>query len=133
MEQKERYLALRIGMMPRDTNPYGVIFGGVILSYIDQAAHAGAQKFVSQQGWPNRPMVSVSMNAVEFHKPVLVGDEVSLYTRVIRVGRSSLTIHIDVEATRDGQPMKMTEAEMTFVAVELDGDTRRAVPLRPES
>ena len=132
MESEDRYLALRIGMMPRDTNPYGVIFGGVILSYIDQAAHAGAEEFIARQGWPRRPMVSVAMNAVEFHKPVVVGDEVSLYTRVTRVGRSSLTIHIDVEAKRDGGPMKMTEAEMTFVAVDLDGDTRRAVPLCPE-
>ncbi|MGD9128555.1 MAG: hotdog domain-containing protein, partial [Planctomycetia bacterium] len=81
---------------------------------------------------PRRPMVSVAMNAVEFHKPVLVGDEVSFYATVSRVGRTSLTIHIDVEVTRDGQPMKMTEADMTFVAVELDGDTRRAVPLCPE-
>ena len=132
MKQEERYLALRLAMMPRDTNPYGVIFGGVILSCIDQAGHAGAREFIAQQGWPDTPLVSVSMNAVEFHKPALVGDIVSLYTQVTHLGRSSISVHVDVEVTREGTPIKMTEADVTYVAVEIDGNNRRSVPIRPE-
>lgn len=133
MDQKERYLALRLAMMPRDTNLYGVIFGGVILSCIDQAGHAGAMEFIARQGWQERPLVTVSMNTVEFHEPVLVGEIVSLYTQVTRLGRTSIAIHVDVEVTRKGKAIKMTEAEVTYVAVELDGHDHRPVPIRPES
>jgi acyl-CoA thioesterase YciA len=126
----EPYLAIRVVMMPRDTNVYGTIFGGVILSYIDQAGAVGAYHEVRQAGWPNQPLVLVAMNKVEFHRPVFVGDLVSLWTRLVRVGLTSITIRVDVEAQREGEAVHLTEAEATYVAVELAEGTRRPVRIR---
>ncbi len=126
----ERYLAVKVVMMPSDTNPYGTIFGGVILSYVDQAGAVGACHVIRGQGWPERSLVSVAMNGVEFHRPVFVGDIVSYWTRLVRVGTTSITMHVDVEADRRGQILHLTEAEVTYVAVDLMGDQRRPVPIR---
>ena len=71
----DRYLAIQVVMMPRDTNPMGSIFGGVILSYIDQAGAIGARREVVRTGGPLPNIVTVAMNRVEFKKPVLVGTE----------------------------------------------------------
>jgi len=68
-------------MMPRDTNPYGTIFGSVLLSYIDQAGAVGAYDEMRGAGWSEIPLVSVGMKSVEFHRPVYVGDVVSFWTR----------------------------------------------------
>jgi acyl-CoA thioesterase YciA len=127
-----RHLALKALMMPRDTNQHGTIFGGVLLSYIDQAGAVGAAHAVAQAGWPRQPLVTVAIKSVEFHRPVHVGDVLSFWTEVTRAGRTSLTVHVVVEAERDGGPQKLTEAEVTFVAVRLDGDDRRPVPIRGE-
>ncbi len=126
----ERYLAVKTLMMPRDTNPYGTIFGGVLLSYIDEAGAIGAQHEIRRRGWPDRPVVTVGMNGVEFHQPVFVGDVVSFFTRVVRVGRTSITMHVSVETDRGGETVGLTEAEVTFVAVELKEDGREPVPIR---
>lgn len=126
----ERYLALKATMMPRDTNPHGTIFGGVILSYIDQAGAIGARHEMRRAGWHVRPVVTVAMNRVEFHQPVYVGDVVSFWSEVLRVGRTSITMHVSVEAERDGQMVRLTEAEVTYVSVELVDDQRRPVPIR---
>jgi len=128
----QRYLAIKAVMMPRDTNPYGTIFGGVLLSYIDQAGAVGARHEIRRAGWPDRPIVTVGINGVEFHEPVLVGDVVSFFTESIRVGRTSITMHVTVEAERGGQTQKLTEAEVTYVAVELEEGQRRPVPIRGE-
>ena len=72
------------------------------------------------------------MNRVEFRRPVFVGDTVSFWTRVLRVGKSSITIHVDVEAERAGEPVQLTQAEVTYVAVELSEGQRRTIPLRGE-
>ena len=96
----ERYLALKAVMMPRDTNPHGTIFGGVLLSYIDQAGAVGARHEFRRSGWPDHPVVTVAMNGVEFHLPVFVGDVVSFWTRLVKAGRTSITIHVDVETER---------------------------------
>lgn len=127
-----RYLAIKVVMMPRDTNPYGTIFGGVILSQIDLAGAVGAHHQIHAAGWPEHPLVSVGMNRVEFHRPVLVGDIVSFWTRLVRVGRTSITMHVDVEADRQGEIVHLTEAEVSYVAVDLSGEQRRKVPIRPE-
>ena len=127
---KDRYLAIRAVMMPRDTNPYGTIFGGVILSYLDQAGAVGARHEIRRFGWPEQPIVSVAMKSVEFHRPVFVGDTVSFWTSLVRVGRTSITIHVDVEAERGGEAVHLTEAEVTYVAVDLSGGERRPVPIR---
>jgi acyl-CoA thioesterase YciA len=126
----DRYLAIKVVMMPRDTNPYGTIFGGVVLSYIDQAGAVGAYHTIRSAGWPDQPIVSVAMKSVEFHRPVFVGDIVSFWTRLVRVGTTSITMHVDVEADRRGDSVHLTEAEVTYVAVDLSGGQRRPVPVR---
>ena len=129
---ESRYLALKALMMPRDTNAYGAIFGGVLLSYIDQAGAVGAYHAVARAGWPQQPLVTVAMNRVEFHQPVHVGDLLSFWTEPARVGTTSITIHVLVEAEREGQTLRVTEADVTFVAVRIDGETPRPVPIRGE-
>ncbi|MDZ7265146.1 MAG: MaoC/PaaZ C-terminal domain-containing protein [candidate division KSB1 bacterium] len=106
---------LRIMPLPKDTNRYGTVFGGVILSYLDLAGVLEARK--------TAPMnyVTVAMNKVEFHQPVFVGDQVSFYTRTVRKGRTSITVEVSVEASRYDQPdivVKVTTAEITYVAVD---------------
>ena len=114
----ERFLAVKVVMMPRDTNPVGTIFGGVLLSYIDQAGVIGAHDVIRDRGWPAPTLVTVAMNAVEFHQPVFVGDVVSFWTRVVRIGRTSISVHVSVETDRQRQTLKLTEAEVVYVAVD---------------
>jgi len=109
--------ALRIMPMPKDTNRYGTVFGGVILSYLDLAGVLEARK--------TAPMnyVTVAMNKVEFHQPVFVGDQVSFYTRTIRRGKTSITVVVEVVASRYDNPaehVQVTSAEITYVAVDED-------------
>ncbi|MDA7979652.1 MAG: acyl-CoA thioesterase [Pirellulales bacterium] len=124
----DRYLALKAVMMPRDTNPHGTIFGGVLLSYIDQAAAVGAHHALRVRDWEDQPLVTVAMKSVEFHQPVYVGDVVSFLTRVVRIGTTSITMHVQVEADRDETPVNLTEAEVVYVAVDLE--TRRPKSIR---
>ncbi len=124
----DRYLAVKVIMMPRDTNPYGTIFGGVVLSHIDQAGAIGAAHEVRVRGLPDQPLVTVAMASVEFHKPVFVGDVVSYWTTVKRMGRTSITMRVTVEADRGGTDEKLTEAEVTYVAVDLSSEPRHTVP-----
>ena len=114
----ERFLAVKVVMMPRDTNPVGTIFGGVLLSYIDQAGVIGAHDVIRDRGWQAPTLVTVAMNAVEFHQPVFVGDVVSFWTRVVRIGRTSIAVHVSVETDRQRQTLKLTEAEVVYVAVD---------------
>jgi acyl-CoA thioesterase YciA len=131
-DDSSRYLALKAVMMPRDTNPYGTIFGGVLLSYIDQAGAVGAKHVMAQSGWPCHALVTVGMQSVAFHEPVLVGDLVSFWTQALRVGTTSITMHVAVETERERQTVKLTEAEVTYVAVELADGDRHPVPIRGE-
>ena len=126
----DRHLALKVVMMPRDTNPHGTIFGGVILSYIDQAGAVGTYYELRRSGMGKKPIVTVGMKSVEFHRPVFVGDVLSFWTRFLRAGTTSITMHVEVEAERDGLAEKLTEAEVTYVAVALKGDVRRPVPIK---
>lgn len=129
-ECQTRYLAIKVMMMPRDTNPHGTIFGGVLLSYIDQAGAAGARHFIRCAGWKDHPVVTVAMDKVEFHRPVYVGDVVSFWTEVRRIGRTSIAIHVRVEADRNGDVDQLTDAEVTYVAVEASNLERVTVPIR---
>ncbi len=108
---------LRVVLLPRDTNAHGTIFGGVILSHLDIAGAIEARKHTRHR------VVTVAMHEVEFHAPVFVGDVVSFYTRTERIGRTSVTVKVDVEAERaDGAGFaKVTEAEIVFVSVGPDG------------
>ncbi len=108
--------AIRITLLPRDTNSQGTIFGGVILSYIDMAGAIGAHRSVKVER-----LVTVAMREVIFHKPVFVGDLVSFYATTTRVGTTSLTVRVVVEAERYGgtsERIKVTEAEVVYVAVD---------------
>ena len=131
-QPSERHLALKVVMMPRDTNPHGTIFGGVILSYIDQAGAVGAYHEIRQSGCGKKPIVTVGMKSVEFHQPVFVGDVLSFWTSLVQIGTTSMTIHVEVEAERDSRPQKLTEAEVTYVAIASSGEKRRPVPIRDQ-
>lgn len=132
-DDDQRYLALRVVLMPRDTNSHGSIFGGVILSQIDLAAAVGANHEIRNRGSQAKRLVTVGMNSVEFHRPVFVGDLLSFWTRLVRIGNTSITIHVEVESERDGRLQNLTEAEVTYVAVKIDGDQRSPVPVLDKS
>jgi acyl-CoA thioesterase YciA len=127
----EFYLAIQVIMMPRDTNPLNTIFGGVILSYIDQAGAIGARREIARAGGPLPFLVTVAVNRVEFKQPVLVGDVVRFLTRPVRIGRTSITMQVIVEAERADKVLQVTEAEVVYVGIEPDSRERRPVPLLP--
>jgi acyl-CoA thioesterase YciA len=127
----EPYLAIQVVMMPRDTNPLGSIFGGVILSYIDQAGAIGARREVQRAGGPLPFLVTVALNKVEFHHPVLVGDVVRFLTRLVRLGRTSITMHVSVDVERGQETLRVTEAEVVYVGIDASTAQRRPVPLLP--
>jgi acyl-CoA thioesterase YciA len=119
--------AIRITMLPRDTNSQGTIFGGVILSYIDMAGAIEAHRRTGMERF-----VTVAMREVIFHQPVFVGDLVSFYSETVKVGTTSITTRVVVEAERYGSPgvkARVTEAEVIYVAVDREGKKRKiAVP-----
>jgi len=112
--------ALRTMAMPADTNPAGDIFGGWLLSQMDLAGGV-----VSRQRAQGRT-ATVALDAMVFHKPVLVGDLVSCYADVEKVGWSSITVHVQAWVDRDqtGESLKVTEGNFTFVALGPDGKPR---------
>lgn len=107
--------------MPKDTNQYGTIFGGVILSYIDQAGFVQARRH-GQHRW-----VTVAIDRVEFKQPVHLGDVVNFYARTARAGRTSVTVDVEVEAERytTGDTVPVTVASLVMVSVDSTG---RAIP-----
>jgi acyl-CoA thioesterase YciA len=110
-------------MLPRDTNAMGTIFGGVILSYVDQAGAVEAHRHTKHN------VVTVAMREVVFKAPVFVGDLVSFHAQTVRVGTTSVTVRVSVEAERLSEPERtipVTEAEVVYVAVDA---ARRPVPL----
>lgn len=111
----ERNPALRAIMMPRDTNALGSIFGGHILSLIDLAAGQHARSVAVKK------YVTKVMREVEFIAPVYVGDAVSFYCSTVKIGRTSITVQVEVEATRGEdslQTLRVTTAEVVMVAVD---------------
>src|SRR5690554_6855059 len=126
----ERHLAIKVVMMPRDTNPHGTIFGGVLLSHIDQAGAVGAYDEIRKAGFGEKSLVTVGMKSVNFHRPVFVGDVVSFWTTLVRFGRTSITMHVDVESERAGKTERLTGAEVTYVAIESTGEGRRPVSIK---
>jgi acyl-CoA thioesterase YciA len=109
--------AIRITLLPRDTNPQGTIFGGIILSYIDMAGAVEAHRRTRLERF-----VTVAMREVVFHHPVFVGDLVSFYAETVSIGTTSITIRVIVEAERHGgttsERIRVTEAEVIYVAVD---------------
>src|SRR5262249_2315741 len=121
----EPYLAIQVVMMPRDTSPHGTIFGGVILSYIDQAGAIAARREVIHKGGSPPILVTVALNRVEFKRPVLVGDVVRFLVRLVRLGRTSVTVHVNVEADRGEEVLQVTEAEVVYVGIDPTTPERR--------
>jgi acyl-CoA thioesterase YciA len=111
--------AIRISLLPRDTNSQGTIFGGVILSYIDTAGAIEAHRHTRMERF-----VTVAMKEVIFHKPVYVGDVVSFYAETVGIGTTSITVRVIVEVERLGKSerVRVTEAEVIYVAVNEKGE-----------
>jgi len=118
---------LRIVPMPADTNAHGTIFGGWVMAQVDIAGSIPA--WARAQG----PVVTIAVNSFVFREPVFVGDLVSFYARVLKVGKTSITVDVEVFAQRGrtGKPeaVKVTEAQLTYVAV----DERRQPRLVPDA
>ena len=119
--------AIRLVMMPRDANYLGTIFGGVILSSLDLAGAVEAHQH------SDRKLVTAAMREVKFIAPVFVGDLVSFYTETVRIGRTSLTVRVTVEANRAKAPhetVRVTQADVVYVAIDNAG---KPVPVRSRS
>jgi len=109
--------AIRVTAMPADANAYGDIFGGWLMSMMDSACGLTAARFSKGRA------VTVAMDGMMFHHPVKVGDEVSVYCEIERVGRTSMTIAVDAwrRHRHEEEAVKVTEAKFTFVAVDEHG------------
>ena len=115
-EMEGRIPTIRVIAMPADANPSGDIFGGWILSQMDLAGAAHAFKYRENR------VVTVGVEAMNFHRPVFIGDEVSFYTTIERVGKTSITMKIDSWAFRRGSQGydKVTEGLFTYVTIDKD-------------
>jgi acyl-CoA thioesterase YciA len=121
-----RIPAIKVIMLPRDTNALGTIFGGAILSHVDMASAVEARKVAAHR------YVTKAMREVDFREPVFVGDIVNFFTETVRIGRTSITVKVTVEAERwgagRGERVLVTQAEVVLVAVDEHG---RPTPVRP--
>ncbi len=119
-------LTLRMIAMPADANPDGDIFGGWLLGQMDLAGGSAAARRVRGRA------VTVAVNGMKFHLPVFIGDEVSCYTEIVRIGRTSLTIHVEAwrQHRETGFEEMVTEGLFTFVAID---ENRRPRPVPPQA
>lgn len=113
----ERNLSIRRILLPKDTNHHGAIFGGTILAEIDLAGAVEARRHTQVD------VVTRYMNGIEFTRPVHVGDVVSFYTSLVKIGETSITVKVEIEASRDGNdaPVAVTATEVVYVTVMPDG------------
>ena len=119
----ERNLAIRVMAMPADTNATGDIFGGWLMSQVDIAGSLVARRHAHGR------VATVAVNSFEFHQPVFVGDVISCYTEITRIGHTSLTINVKAYAERQQETHEVilvTAADLTYVAVD---ENRRPRPL----
>jgi len=117
--------AIRIAAMPADTNSAGTIFGGWIMSQVDVAGSIAALERARGR------VVTVAVNSFEFHQPVFPGDLISCYSEVIKIGKTSITVKVEVYAQRNPgnlETIKVTEAELTFVALDENRKPRSIPP-----
>lgn len=119
-QQEEGVLVIRTIAMPADTNPAGDIFGGWLMSQMDLAAGNMAARVSQGRG------ATVSVEAIHFLRPVKVGDEVTLYATLRKVGRTSMRIHVDAwgRSRYSDKAAKVTDADFVFVALDEDGNSR---------
>ena len=121
---EEHQLTLRVAPMPADVNANGDIFGGWVMAQVDIAGGVAAARRARGR------VATVAVNAFQFKQPISIGDVVSFYTRIERVGRTSITVHVEVIAERnpsDPVLVKVTEASVTYVAIDAQGG-KREVP-----
>lgn len=120
-----RHSTLRVVPMPADLNQNGDVFGGWVMAQVDVAGAIPAMRRARGR------VATVSVNSFLFKQPVSVGDIVSLYAEIERVGRTSITVKVEVYAERNySNPIivKVTEAELTYVAINVDGNKREVPP-----
>ncbi len=119
----EKELVIKVVAMPCDTNPDGDMFGGWILSQMDLAAYLHARKLAHHK------IVTVAIDNIVFHRPVLVGDCLICYATIEKIGRTSITVKIDamVERKEGHKQEEVTEGRFTFVAI---GEDRKPVPVK---
>ena len=112
----DRAPTVRVIAMPADANPYGDIFGGWLMSQMDLAAGSIASRHSHGRA------VTIAMDGMQFHLPVSVGDEVSVYAELVRTGRTSMTIAVEAwrRHRHEEEMFKVTQASFTFVAIDLD-------------
>ncbi|MCI1142605.1 acyl-CoA thioesterase [Sphingomonas sp. WKB10] len=116
---------IRVTAMPADANPYGDIFGGWLMGQMDLAAGSVASRHAGGRA------VTIACDAMKFHAPVLVGDEVSVYARLVAVGNTSMTIEVEAwrRARHANETSKVTQARFVFVATDTNRQPRRVAPL----
>lgn len=122
----DRQPTLRVTPMPADANIHGDVFGGWIMAQVDIAGALPAVKRA------NGRVATIAVNAFQFKQPVFVGDLLSFYADVVRVGRTSVTVNVEVWAERnrqDSEVVKVTEATLTYVATGPDRKPREIPPL----
>ncbi|NKI93778.1 acyl-CoA thioesterase [Rhizobacter sp. SG703] len=118
---KDLDLVLRVMPMPADSNSNGDIFGGWIMAQVDLAGSVLPARIAKGR------VVTVAVNEFVFKQAVSIGDLLSFYARVDRIGRTSITVHVEVYAERNPaelQVVKVTEANLTYVAIDRDGQPR---------
>jgi acyl-CoA thioesterase YciA len=118
-------LTLRVVPMPADLNGNGDVFGGWVMAQVDIAGGIAAARRARGR------VATVAVNAFQFRQPVSVGDVLSFFTRVDSIGRTSVTVHVEVVAARnpsDPFVVKVTEATLTYVAIDRDGRKREVDP-----
>lgn len=116
---------LRVVPMPADLNQHGDVFGGWVMAQVDVAGAIPAMRRACGR------VATVSVNSFVFKQPVSVGDIVSLFAEIVHVGRTSITVNVEVYAERDyGNPVtvKVTEAQLTYVAIDRNGEKRSVSP-----
>jgi len=121
----DRQPVLRVIPMPKDANLHGDVFGGWIMAQVDIAGAVPATRRAGGR------VATVAVNAFQFKEPVFVGDLLSFYASIVKVGRTSLTISVEVYAERrrmEADVIKVTEATLTYVATD---ENRRSRPLPP--
>lgn len=118
----DRQPALRVVATPQDTNAAGDIFGGWIMAQVDVAGSIAAYRRAGGR------VATVAVDSLQFHQPVLVGDLVSCYAEVVKVGNTSITVHVEVFVERDSRAgisrLKVTEANLVYVALDESGKPR---------
>lgn len=119
------YPAIRVIAMPGDTNPYGDIFGGWLMSIMDSAAGSVAARHSKGRA------VTIAVEGMTFLRPVIVGDEISVFARLIGVGRTSMKIEVEAwrRTRHDDRSYRVTQAMFTFVAIGEDRQPRLVPPL----